>query len=241
MKQIYLCDDFQVFRCVLKGIKSNMYVLFGRDDTAILIDPHENINVCEAIKSKRIAHVIILLTHEHFDHILGVNFMRSELSETCTVKVICHKNCAENIANPEMNFANFWDVLTAGLENEEKRKADELTKFNYSCNADQDYVDYLSFIWNTKKVELIYAPGHSSGGQLIYIDKDIVFTGDNLTNGNGVICKLPGGSVKDYLFITKPMLMRIPDETLICPGHGECGNNTQLMQYTDVYRKKVIR
>ena len=73
-------DKYELYRYILPLIKSNMYVIVS-DSDALIIDPIENTEAFERIKNTGIKAVTAVLTHEHFDHISGVNMLRDLMEE----------------------------------------------------------------------------------------------------------------------------------------------------------------
>ncbi len=67
------------------------------------------------------------------------------------------------------------------------------------------------------EITCIFTPGHSPGGQCFWID-DILLTGDSLfINGCGRV-DLPGSNA-DHLFESLQKIGKLPDHTVIYPGH----------------------
>ena len=73
------------------------------------------------------------------------------------------------------------------------------------------------------------------------LDGKLLFSGDNLVEGAGVICRFPGGSKKDYAAVTRPMLEALPDDVFICPGHGEPGQLGELRRYMELFNIHIDR
>lgn len=71
----------QIKRYVSELMASNMYVI-QEDRHAIVIDPYDNIFVANLLHIDK-----IILTHEHYDHISGVNVWR----EITSAPVLCSK------------------------------------------------------------------------------------------------------------------------------------------------------
>lgn len=68
------------------------------------------------------------------------------------------------------------------------------------------------------KFAVLHTPGHTRGGICFY-GEGVVFTGDTLfSNGIGRY-DLPGSSY-DQLMESLSRLMKLPDETIVYPGHG---------------------
>ena len=95
--------------------------------------------------------------------------------------------------------------------------------------------DFFKFNWgkeNVKKtksgdklkignidVEFVHTPGHTPGSQCFLVHNHLV-SGDTLfINGCGR-CDLPGGDVEQMFDTICNKLMRMPDDTLIFPGHN---------------------
>jgi len=203
--------------------------------TAIIIDPCCSMEAIELLTERRIERIIILLTHEHFDHISGVNQLRDTFGANC--RVICSKVCGEKIQTPEGNLARFWEIMIASLPEDKKEQCRQVADLEYRCQADEMFDEGYKINWNGRYIHLEVAPGHAKGGCHIQIDAEIVFTGDNLVNGNGVICRWPGGSKKEYLEITRPKLEALGEELLICPGHGEMARLPELRQYMEMFKR----
>lgn len=67
-------------------------------------------------------------------------------------------------------------------------------------------------------VECIATPGHTTGGMCFHVE-NILLTGDTLfVNGCGR-CDLPGGDDEALYHSLYEKILKLPDETLIYPGH----------------------
>ena len=68
---------------------------------------------------------------------------------------------------------------------------------------------------------VIHTPGHSRGGISLYSESgDVVFTGDTLFNRSIGRTDLPGSSFEDIEHSLRDKLMKLPDHTIVYPGHG---------------------
>ncbi|MCH5266298.1 MAG: MBL fold metallo-hydrolase [Lachnospiraceae bacterium] len=207
-------------------LDSRMYLISQPEKTEelLIIDPLES---DEAIPLfKQYTKATILLTHSHYDHISGVNWLRTQLP--CTL--ISSPVCAQKITHPDKNLAAFSYALVMDKTEEEQKQAAEIMDFHYRCEADRIVQTPFTFVFGDFKVHILPTPGHSDCSQCIELTTDIealpsriVFTGDSLVNGHDTITRLPSGSKKDYNAITKPYLMSLPKDTLIMPGHGDWG------------------
>ncbi|MDP1510648.1 MBL fold metallo-hydrolase [Paenibacillus sp. CMAA1739] len=193
-----------------------MYLIIC-NNKALMIDPCVNTVALRLLKDRNIKDVIILLTHEHYDHISGVNWMR----ENFNCRLIAIDQCAQNLPDPKRNASAYFDTLLFFHSPETRASGGDIEP--YSCKADETFTDYKCFNWENHKIEIMHSPGHSEGSVCILINDRFVFTGDSLIKGKPTITRLPGGSKSKYLGITLPFLKSLPNDSIIYPGHGPAG------------------
>ena len=71
-------------------------------------------------------------------------------------------------------------------------------------------------------LQVIYTPGHTSGGCCYYIpDENVLFSGDTLFHGSVGRTDLPTGSMGQLVNSIRDRLFVLPDETKVYPGHME--------------------
>ncbi len=211
----YQIDGCDVHMFHMPVITSNMYVLI-RDRCALIVDPCRSEEAEDLLRRSGILACTILLTHEHYDHISGVNRLR----ELYPCQVICSKTCAERIGDPKKNQAAFWQSLFIKRDEATKRVIASLGDPEYVCHADRSYSGRMDLQWEGLSITLTETPGHSPGGQVIDVAGKWFFTGDSLIPGVEVITRMPGGSKHDFEQMTQPYLDTIPPEGVIFPGHG---------------------
>ena len=74
MKEIFTAYGITVYRWVMPAILSNMYLVL-EGGQALIIDPHICMPALELLRTNGVENVLVLLSHEHFDHISGVNWL----------------------------------------------------------------------------------------------------------------------------------------------------------------------
>lgn len=68
-------------------------------------------------------------------------------------------------------------------------------------------------------VECIFTPGHTSGGQC-FKAKNILITGDTVFVGGCGRCDLPTGDARQMYKSLYEIILKMPDDTIIFPGHS---------------------
>ena len=207
-----------VERIVFGFLDTNTY-LVEEDKHLLIIDPVDHTAVLE--KCRNAATVTVLLTHEHFDHIGGLNQIREVCSLTCVI--IAGKICSDRIQDAKTNLSAYADVLA---ELGGKQIPENWSPF--SCKAaDITFDNNYAFHWMGHAVELFSTPGHSAGSCCIVLD-DMLFVGDTVLENN-LMVKFPGSSKKLYREVTVSVLEKmlmgtlVPENrvTHVYPGHGE--------------------
>ena len=191
-------------------LSSNMYLIV-EDGAAVVIDPSNDISAAEHLKIEK-----IILTHEHYDHISGVNLWE----EQTHARVLCSKSCALNIQDPKKNLARIFDVF---CELQTWIKLDRLpeTDPSFTCTADESFEDETSFSWRGHRFFLFEIPGHSQGSIGILLDEKYFFSGDSLMKDKEIELRFPGGSKKLWETVGRPRLLKINDGITVYPGHFE--------------------
>jgi len=220
--------EHDVYRFVLPIITANMYVL-SIGDSCLVVDPFVSQEVSNLLCKYHIKDCLVLLTHEHLDHISGVNWLRGLFP----CRVVCSETCGGRITDPRKSGAAYFDALFFGHNEQEQQAAKGIFDSQYTCQADWTYTGETEFPWQGFSINLRETPGHSPGSQMIIIDNKYLFTGDSLIPGQKVITRLPGGNRKSFEKETLPYLRSLPENCIIFPGHG------QEMQYAEV--KEVLQ
>ena len=189
-------------------LSSNMYVIV-EGNHAIVIDPFDDVSPAGGLKVD-----YILLTHEHYDHISGVNLWK----ETTGAPVLCSKPCAENIQNPKKNLANHFKEFCE-LQTWLKLEKIPPSDLEYTCSADEIFENEMTFNWHGHGFKLFEIPGHSLGSIGIMLDDAEFFSGDSLMENSEIELRLPGGSRKKWKEIGSKRIEAIPNGTRIWPGH----------------------
>ena len=189
-------------------LSSNMYVIVAGNH-AVVIDPFADLTPASGLQVDT-----ILLTHEHYDHISGVNVWKKARD----APVLCSRACAENIQDPRKNLAYYFKEF---CELQTWIKLDSLPEYDpgYSCKADAVFSDEMTFEWQGHRFTLFALPGHSLGSIGILLDEGSFFSGDSLLENTEISLRIPGGSRKEWERIGLKRLERLPLGLHVYPGH----------------------
>lgn len=203
---------------VFSYANSNMYIIVS-NKKALIIDPNVSAEAMEYLISERVSEIVVLLTHEHYDHTSGLNWICSKFRNT----VICHSETAKSLENGRNNRPIMLAATCKDSNKKEELRTfiDTLPK-GYRYTADITFSDEYKFEWQGHFVNMTSTPGHSLGSCCIAIDNNVVATGDSLIKNTPIITRFPGGSKEIFDSVTVPYLKKINRDTFIIPGHGDC-------------------
>lgn len=183
---------------------TNGYLLLDEGGKGVYIDPGApSPKIKEWVASHGVQVTAILLTHAHFDHIGGLDWMR----EWSGAPVYQHASEAEWLKEPALNgsgypqFAGWIPPLTL-------QPADVL--------IDREG----EFKIGGFRLQVLHTPGHSPGS-LTYLIDGHAFCGDLIFRLGIGRTDFPGGDQAKLMESIHGKILELPDETLLYPGHGE--------------------
>jgi glyoxylase-like metal-dependent hydrolase (beta-lactamase superfamily II) len=191
------------FRQVPVGEMANLAYLIGSRSTrqCLVVDPAWDVDALLDLAERDEMRVVgALATHYHPDHVGGRIFGLSieglaRLVARAPVPVHVHAREAEGIARVTGLSASDLVPHAAG---------DEIA---------------LGGV----RVRLLHTPGHTPGSQCFLVEEaggaGRLVSGDTLFLGSCGRVDLPGGSVEDLYRSLHQVLRRLPDDTLLFPGH----------------------
>ncbi len=181
-------------------VDANNYLLIDEESKeAVLIDcSSPNSEFVNAVKDSGVNLKYILLTHGHFDHILGVN----RFEEVFGVKTYMSENDLTQI-----KYAPQMLMMFSGQTID---KTPEIQNFVKEGNE---------FKIGNYKIKAISTPGHTKGGMCYIVDGKL-FSGDTLFQGSVGRCDLPEGDFEELAKSINEKLFVLPDDTEVYTGHG---------------------
>lgn len=180
-------------------IANNNYLLIDEESKeAALIDCTDYISELGAVLKEYDAKLkYILLTHGHFDHIIGVPKVKAEFKPL----VYLHKDDKELVDNSD-EF-----MLSVGMQPFEHPEIDK-----YIDEGEEIYIG------NTK-IDVIHLPGHTQGG-VGYLVDGVLYSGDTIFLESIGRTDLVGGNHSQLVQTIKDKIFTLDDDTIINVGHG---------------------
>lgn len=184
---------------VIGMIGTNCYIVQNEETKeCILIDPA----VCQDklvkhMKDAGLKLTAILLTHGHFDHIMGIDGFLEEF----LVPVYAHEEERALLNDAALNSSS---VYGAGYT---------FAGATYVKDGDKLHLAGM-------EIEVIYTPGHTIGGCCYYIpEQGVLFSGDTLFCASVGRSDFPTGSAGQLIRSIQEKLMCLPEDTKVYPGH----------------------
>lgn len=180
-------------------IQANNYLVIDETSKeAVLIDCSERKQeIIDEVKNQGLKVKYILLTHGHFDHVLGVNDMQKELN----VPAYVNKEDLVQVENTSSIMSAF------GIQG-----ACNPVVSNFLNDGDE-------FTIGSTKIKVIATPGHTEGGVCYLID-DKLFSGDTLFSDSIGRTDLMGGNFKKLHNSVVNILFNLDENITVYPGHG---------------------
>ena len=177
---------------------TNCYIFWadGSDQCAVVDPGDDGQQVANLIQGLKLTPVAILLTHSHFDHVLGIPGLRETWPG---LPVYCHPADIPEEVSETMFGMTVPTVAAFG----------NVTPYN---EDDTVAVGPLT-------VKVIHTPGHTRGSVTLMLEGEgVLFTGDTLFRGSMGRTDLPGGSYADLTASLKK-LAALPGDYKVYPGH----------------------
>lgn len=187
----------KLHKVIWQRYDSNSYIL-EINNTVIIID--SNCELYPYLITNNIVPDYLFLTHEHFDHIEGINKIKESFSN---IKVYATKSASELFSDEKSNMSFFFEGQNVS-----------------EAQADIEITENKTFNIADKNITCFLTPGHTDGCMIIQID-NLLFTGDTVLNNVKTPKNTPNSSKEKLVKSLDFIESFFNDETIIYPGHGE--------------------
>ena len=178
-------------------LRANCVILCDGNGHAAVVDPGgEASRILEKVCAMGATVDAILLTHAHFDHLLGVR----DLQAATGAPLFVHEDDAAALSDASLNLMSM--VCTP-----------------YALSADRLLKDGDAVSVGTDTWTVLHTPGHTRGSVCYYGD-GVLVSGDTLFAGSMGRTDLPGGSTTQMVQSLR-RLSALPEDVRVIAGHGE--------------------
>jgi len=190
----------KIVKYSLGQLQANCYFLINGQD-CLIIDPGDEASfILEQLQRQKLRLVSLMATHGHFDHIGAVG----EIQLSFNIHLYIFKEDQFLVDRLEKTAKHFLGYKPAIIK---PITVKYLTEKKYQISK--------------IKYQIFKTPGHTPGSCCVYLEKEkIIFTGDTLFK-DGIGRYDFSYSSKDDLNKSLKKIFKLPEETIIYPGHGD--------------------
>lgn len=182
-------------------LSTNCYLVWEESTfQAIIIDPGDDADyIIRRIQDFNLCPKLIIATHGHFDHVLAA----AELKLAFNIPFLLHQADLPILKRSQASARYFTSVPA-----DPPPLVDKFIK-------DGDLIKF-----GQEELKVLATPGHTPGGISLFGNR-VVFDGDTLFYQAIGRTDFRYASKEALLASIKNKLLKLPDETIVYPGHGE--------------------
>ena len=206
----YLCQSkhstMNIVKFVFNPIQENTYLLWDQTMECIIIDAGnssagEDSRLADFIANNGLKPIMAVNTHGHFDHLMGVNFLK----QTYGVKFALSSKDEYLRVSAQQSCAMFGIAAVVDVP---------------QIDIDLDTIETISF--GETELKVIKTPGHTPGGVCLYHEQSSqLFSGDTLFRESIGRTDLPGGEYGTIIRSILNNIIPLGDEVTVYPGHSD--------------------
>ncbi|MBE6255561.1 MAG: MBL fold metallo-hydrolase [Prevotella sp.] len=187
-------------------LSENCYVVSDETREAVIIDcgayyDDEKAMIAKYIRDNDLKPVAHLLTHAHFDHFWGADY----IAELYGLPPRC----------PQPDRPLYDDV---------DGQVRSILHYSIRCAnppAGEDITPESVIRFGNHRLTVIPCPGHTPGGVCYYCEEEkVLFSGDSLFQNSIGRTDFPGGDLWTLIDALKALIKTLPPDTVVYPGHG---------------------
>lgn len=191
----------KIEKFVLGSMGTNCYFIINEESKEfVIVDPATCPDyLVSHVKSNGYTPKAILLTHAHFDHVMGIDGWVREFN----IPVYLHEEEKQILEDPQLNLSGVFGT-------------------SYSYNKVEGLQDNQILEVAGFQFKVIHTPGHTVGGCCYYEETEgILISGDTLFCRSVGRSDFPTGSMSTLVRSIKEKLFCLPDDVMVYPGHND--------------------
>lgn len=192
--------ELKIGRMTVGMYGTNCYLVYreGGEQVIIIDPPAAGEKIYEKVKALGFQTFSILLTHGHFDHIMGVN----ELKACSGAKVYAMDSEPRVCEDTGLN-------VSAQIGQP------------YAVKADEYFHGDTVFMLGDIEIKVFSTPGHTADSCCYYFEEaGFMVCGDTIFEESVGRTDLPTGSGSSLEASVREKIFTLPDEVSLYPGHG---------------------
>lgn len=188
----------EIRRLVVGPLENNTYVVSDEKKAALVIDPSIGCDeVLSYIDKQKLTVAAILLTHSHFDHIMGIPDIHTAFPDA---PVYVHPLDKMFLTKPQFNGSPMMGKPYAYAGPTQDLTEGPMTVAGFSFTV-------------------VLVHGHTPGGCALLFGNQC-FCGDIIFAGSIGRSDFPGGDADALINGIREKIFSLPDETTLLSGHG---------------------
>lgn len=207
----------QIKTMQLGMIGTNCYIFWDEaSHKCAVVDPGDNgAQVAAFIRGQGLDPVAILLTHSHFDHILGISGLRAQWPD---LPIYCHPSDVDEAHKTVSMFGSTFPAVSSFGNIRPYREGDQVK------------IGPIT-------VDVLETPGHTPGSVTLRVGRTL-FTGDTLFRGSAGRTDLEGGD-DGQLMASLRKLAALDGDFQVYPGH-EGASTLELERRTNYFLRLAV-
>lgn len=207
----------------LNPVQENTIILSTENGECAIIDPgvyshNEKVFVEGFIKKNNLNPVLLLNTHTHIDHVLGLNWAAKTYNLVPHFHVLdmpIYERAAMSAERWGMSYDNYNGAVNFIKEGDEIKLGEDILK-------------------------VLFVPGHAPGHVCFYnTAQNFVIAGDTLFRHSIGRTDLPYCNHDDLIRTIHSELLTLPDNTVVYPGHGPTTTIGEEKEHNPFLNKKA--
>jgi len=211
--------ELDVYRFRYEPVDSNMYFI-PIGEAGFVFDPNISEELLPLFEKYGTRRIQIVLTHEHFDHTTGVEWLQGMME----APVFCQERCACSISSEKGNNPKFVALVLKNKDREDggHRYEDFMASLkHYILKADETFEERGRVAVGNVSFECYATPGHSPGSACYILEGKYLFTGDSLIRDTPTVLRFKTSNADTFESVTRPFLRSLDKNMTVFPGHGE--------------------